>query len=370
MNTRADSRPASEDARNDPRWPAVAGRDASADGSFVYAVRSTGVYCRPGCPSRTPKPENVVFFDSPARAAQAGYRPCKRCRPGAARSPEQDRLALVRAACRSIEQAEAPPSLAGLALQAGLSLWHFQRLFKEVVGLSPRDYARACKASRLRRELAAGRDVASAVYEAGYGSSSRVYEDPGLLGMTPAAYRRGGPGERIGHALARTSLGWLLVAATARGLCLTEFGEDPEALRALPAARFPRAELVPEDPGAARLLAEVVARIETGAPHADLPLDVRGTAFQQRVWRELARVAPGHTVTYSELAVRAGNPSAVRAAASACAANPAAVAVPCHRAVGKDGKLHGYRWGLPRKRALLEREAGAAKTTRPPEDEP
>ncbi len=340
------------------RWAMVAARDASAVGRFVYAVATTGVYCRPDCPSKRPRRENVTFFATGAEARTAGYRACRRCRPDRAGEVE----AWIARACRSIEEAERAPGLTELAQAAGLSPRQFHHRFKLALGMTPKEYAAAVRARRLRGGLRAAGTVTEAMYDSGFGSSSRLYEGAdGLLGMAPARYRTGGAGESIRHAVVKTSLGRLLVAATERGLCMIELGDRAEALDARVAERFPKAELVGQDAGFADLVARVAALIEQPAAGADLPLDIRGTAFQQRVWRALAKIAPGKTASYGELATRIGAPGSARAVARACASNPLAVAIPCHRAVDGDGKLRGYRWGLARKRALLAREAATAE---------
>ena len=343
-------------ATTDERWTAVLERDATADGAFVYAVRSTGIVCRPGCASRTPKRANVAFFDALEEAVRAGYRPCKRCTPG--ESSRQERLeAQVVRACRRLEEEEPEPTLDALAAEAGLSRAHFQRAFKRVVGLTPKQYARTRRGERFRTSLGCAATVTEAIYDAGFGSSSRAYERAEAeLGMAPSAYRTGATGQSIRYAVAACSLGWLVVAASERGVCAIEFGDDPAALPARLRARFPGARLAEGDPAFVRVVEQVVAFVEAPARGLGLPLDIRGTAFQQRVWDALRQVPPGTTVGYAELAARIGRPEAARAVAGACAANTLAVAVPCHRVVRADGQLSGYRWGVDRKRALLERE--------------
>jgi AraC family transcriptional regulator of adaptative response/methylated-DNA-[protein]-cysteine methyltransferase len=342
------------------RWRALAWRDAAADGRFVYAVKTTGVFCRPSCPSRRPLARNVVYFDTAAAAERAGFRPCRRCHPEREVSPRDDTLARVRAACRAIEAAETPPRLTALAAGAGLSRFHFQRLFKRVVGVTPRELYVAHRRERFQRALAAGESIDAALYGAGFGSASRVYERADtLLGMSPAAYARGAAGERIRCGFARSALGWIGVAATDRGVCAIELGPTRAALARRLAARFPRAELDAADGSLNAWVAAVVAFVEHPARPLRLPLDVHGTAFQQRVWRALQSVPPGETASYGALARRIGRPGAARAVARACATNPVALAVPCHRAVAADGSAGGYRWGVRRKRALLERERAA-----------
>ncbi len=341
---------------DDARWVAVTRRDVAADGQFVYSVRSTGVYCRPSCGSRLALRANVAFHADPAAAERAGFRACKRCKPNAA-SVQAEQAAAVAAACRCIEAAETPPSLDELATQAGWSRYHFHRVFKAHTGLTPRDYAQAQRQRRVREQLPASPTVTDAIYGAGYGSNSRFYETAGqVLGMQPHRFRAGGRGEAVRFALGQCSLGAILVAATARGVCAILLGDDPEALLRDLQDRFPRAQLLGGDAGFERWVAEVVGLVESPRLGTTLPLDVRGTAFQQRVWQALREIPPGQTASYAEVAERIGHPAAVRAVAQACAANPLAVAIPCHRVVRRDGGLSGYRWGVERKQALLERE--------------
>ncbi|WP_255988652.1 bifunctional DNA-binding transcriptional regulator/O6-methylguanine-DNA methyltransferase Ada [Chitinolyticbacter albus] len=338
----------------DPRWAAVLARDAQYDGCFVYAVRSTGVYCKPSCKARTPRPENVSFHANCAAAEAAGYRACKRCRPNESQPRHAE---AVTAACRLIEAAETPPPLAELAAQVGLSPHHLHRVFKAVTGVTPRDYATALRAERVRARLATGVAVTDAVFDAGYNAGSRFYDEAGqVLGMQPSAYRRGGVGSTIRFAVAQCSLGALLVAQSERGLCAISLGDDAAALVRELQDRFARAELVGGDAQFEQVVAQVVGFVETPRLGLALPLDIRGTAFQQRVWQALREIPPGQTASYSDIAERIGAPSAVRAVAGACAANTLAVAIPCHRVVRLDGDLSGYRWGVARKRALLERE--------------
>lgn len=340
------------------RWAAVQGRAAAADGVFFYGVTSTGIFCRPTCPSRRPRKANAVFFDTAAEAVAAGYRACLRCRPEV---PVDARLAAVAAACRILDDAEEEPPLAVLAAAAGLSPWHFQKVFRAVTGLSPKVYGRAVRARRLRDALAAGRPVTAAIYDAGFAAPSRAYAQAAEdLGMTPATYGRGGAGQVIRHAVVPCSLGWLMVAGTARGLCAIEFADTPDDARAALAARFPLAAIETADDAFADWLGAVVSCIEhpAGAGALDLPLDVRATAFQARVWQALRAIPPGTTVTYAELAARIGHPGAARAVGAACGANRLALAVPCHRVLRGDGALAGFAWGEGRKKALLERERG------------
>lgn len=343
--------------RTEPqRWNAVTNRDVAADGRFVFAVRTTGVYCRPGCKSRQPRRENVEFFTSPADAERAGFRACKRCKPAADGQPDGQRDAVLRA-CRTLETADPSPGLAELAAQAGQSPSHFQRVFKRIVGVSPKQYAAGLRTKRLRESLRAQASVTRAIQSAGFGSSSRAYEGVGSkLGMRPNVFRNGGAGERIRSTVLMTELGHVLLVASERGLCLVEFGERPELLKKRVAESFPNAEIIADEHGMAAL-ARAFARL-LSAPGGDtaLPLDIQGTAFQQRVWQALRRIPAGQTLTYGALAAAIGAPRAVRAVGSACGRNRLAVAIPCHRAIGTDGKLHGYRWGLERKQRLLELE--------------
>ena len=338
---------------DDTRWDLVRRREPAAD--FLYAVATMGIYCRPGCPSPRPKRENVRFFADVAAAEAAGFRACRRC------DPRGERAALarevVRDACAFMETEEGMPSLDRLAARSGYSRFHFLRMFKQHTGLTPRSYAEGVRARRLQAALAAGARVADAVAEAGFGSESRVYEDTGrLLGMTPGALRRGGTGETVRTAFADCPFGRLLVGATATGVCFLGFAEPDDALMGDLRRRFPRARVVADDAGLAATLRAVLDFLEEPKAGLDLPLDLRGTAFQLRVWAALRRIPAGETRSYSELAAMAGAASAVRAAARSCAVNPVSLAVPCHRAVGADGSLTGYRWGLPRKQALLARE--------------
>jgi AraC family transcriptional regulator of adaptative response/methylated-DNA-[protein]-cysteine methyltransferase len=340
----------------DPRWPAVVARDREADGCFFYSVKTTGVYCRPSCAARPARPENIAFHATAADAERAGFRPCKRCRPDRLSAPEPQ-AALVAELCRHIEQADGIPTLQELAGRAGLSAYHLHRVFKQVTGVTPRDYAAAQRAERVRQALVRADSVTEAVYDAGYSSNGRFYaESDAVLGMTPGAYRDGGSDTEIRFAVGQCSLGAILVARSDRGICAILLGDDAEALVRDLQDRFANARLIGGDADFERLVAQVVGFVEAPALGLDLPLDVRGTAFQQRVWQALRQVPAGRTVSYAELAERIGAPSSVRAVAQACGANPLAVAIPCHRVVRRDGALSGYRWGVERKRALLERE--------------
>lgn len=348
---------------NDPRWEAVVAKDPEADGRFYYAVKSTGVYCRPSCAARLARPENVVFYRSCAQAEQAGFRPCKRCTPDQLSRPEQ-LAAKVTQACRIIEESEQAPNLEELSARIGVSAYHFHRMFKQVTGLTPRGYAAAYREKRLRNQLGSSDTVTAAIFDAGYRSSSRFYANANqVLGMTPTTYRTGGVNTEIRFAVGECSLGAILVAQSERGICAILMGDDPDQLVRNLQDRFPRATLIGGDAGFEQLVAQVVGFIEAPGIGLDLPLDVQGTAFQQRVWQVLREIPPGHTISYTELAQRIGAPRAVRAVAQACGANPLAVVIPCHRVVRNDGGLSGYRWGVERKRALLETEAQAMRAT-------
>ena len=341
------------------RWAAVTRRDPAADGQFFYSVSTTGVYCRPSCPSRQARREHVQFHPTIAGAERAGFRPCKRCRPNQPAMTDQRALA-VRRACRMIERADGLPALDALAKAAGLSRFYFHRVFKSVTGVTPKAYAAAHRARRVRDELTRQTRVTDAIYGAGFNSNGRFYAAaPGVLGMTPTRFRAGGAGESIRFAVGECSLGSVLVAATGKGVCAITLGDDPETLVRDLQDRFPNAQLVGGDARFEKLVAKVVGLVETPAAAIDLPLDVRGTAFQQRVWQALRKIPAGSTRSYADIARRLGAPPAVRAVAQACGANPLAVAIPCHRVVRQDGNVSGYRWGVERKRALLEREAGA-----------
>jgi AraC family transcriptional regulator of adaptative response/methylated-DNA-[protein]-cysteine methyltransferase len=338
------------------RWQAVVARDRRADGTFYYSVATTGVYCRPSCGARLPNRENVAFHEMTQAAEQAGFRACKRCRPD-----ETDRqAAAVAQACRLIEQADTAPSLAELADAVGISRFHFHRVFKAATGITPKAYADAERARRMRTALDRTDTVTEAIYDAGFNSNGRFYASASQrLGMTPTRFRSGGTGETLRFAVGQTSLGAILVAATDKGIAAIQFGDDPDALLRRLQDRFPNAQLVGGDLAFERLIAQVVGSVENPSIGLDLPLDVRGTAFQQRVWQALREIPAGTTVSYSDIAERLGTPKAVRAVAGACAANAIAVAIPCHRVVRSDGTLSGYRWGVERKRALLDREATA-----------
>jgi AraC family transcriptional regulator of adaptative response/methylated-DNA-[protein]-cysteine methyltransferase len=341
------------------RWEAVRRRDRAADGAFYYSVRTTGVYCRPSCAARLARRENVAFHANPAAAEKAGFRPCKRCRPNEAGLAERQAEAVAKA-CRLIERSEEMPGLAALAKTAGMSRFHFHRVFRAVTGVTPKAYADAHRAQRVRDALASSGSVTEAIYGAGFNSSGRFYAaSSDMLGMTPREFRAGGSGAEIRFAVGQCSLGAILVGATQKGICAISFGNDPDALVRDLEDRFPKARLIGGDAAFEELVARVVGFVEAPAQAFDLPLDVRGTAFQQRVWQALRKIPAGATATYTDIAKRIGRPKAVRAVAAACAGNPVAVAIPCHRVVRLDGDLAGYRWGVARKRALLAKEKAA-----------
>ena len=359
MNASAKKRELAAATLNDPRWAAVVARDSESDGTFYYSVRTTGVYCRPTCAARPARPENVRFHPTREDAEQAGFRPCKRCRPNEAPLVEQHAAKVVEA-CRIIEASETVPGLAELAERVGVSAYHFHRLFKRVTGLTPREYAAAHRERRVRDELGRGRMVTEAIFDAGYNSNARFYEKSNeVLGMTPTNYRAGGANTEIRFAVGECSLGSILVAKSERGVCAILLGDDADELARDLQDRFPRADLIGGDAAFEQLVARVVGFVEAPGLGLDLPLDVRGTAFQQRVWQALRGIPAGQTASYAEIADRIGSPKSVRAVAQACAANALAVAIPCHRVVRHDGGLSGYRWGVERKRALLKREAHA-----------
>jgi AraC family transcriptional regulator of adaptative response/methylated-DNA-[protein]-cysteine methyltransferase len=345
------------DVERDPRWAAVLARDPAADARFVYAVKTTGVYCRPSSPSRLPRPENVEFFDSAAAAEAAGYRPSRRAAADQSVLALQH-AALVAGACRQVEAAETLPTLGELAAQAGMSPYHFHRVFKAATGLTPKGYGAAHRARKLRKQLGGTGTITEAIYDAGFNSNSRFYEaSDQMLGMRPKDYRAGGANTEIRFAIGECSLGAILVGRSERGVCAILLGDDPDALARELQDQFPHANLIGGDAGFEQLVARVVGLIEAPALGLDLPLDVRGTAFQERVWQALSEIPAGSTASYADIARRIGMPNAVRAVAQACGANHLAVAIPCHRVVRSDGSLSGYRWGVERKSALLKREA-------------
>lgn len=344
---------------DEARWAAVARRAREADGQFFYSVKTTGVYCRPSCAARLANRRNVAFHLTPADAEAAGFRPCKRCKPTEASLTERYAKTVAQA-CRAIEAAETPPALAELARGAGLSPHHFHRIFKAVAGVTPKAYADAHRGQRVREELVRSGTVTEAIYDAGFNSGGRFYaQSAQVLGMTPTRFRKGGERTTIRFAIGECSLGAILVAATDKGVCAILLGDEPDALVRDLQDRFDRAELIGGDGGFEDLVATAVGLVERPGQGADLPLDVRGTAFQQKVWQALREIKAGETASYLDVAQAIGAPKAVRAVAQACAANNLAIAIPCHRVVRNDGALSGYAWGVERKRALLDREAAA-----------
>lgn len=346
----------------DPRWTAVLARDAASDGAFVYAVRSTRVYCRPSCPSKRPRRENVSFFPRPDAAEAAGYRACRRCKPDGVIPSELD---VIEGLCRAMERdADAPASLDVLATRAGLAPHRLQRAFKRVTGITPRQYQDAVRMRALRARLREGHEITRALFDSGMSSTSRLYERaPQQLGMTPAAYRRGAPGMRVAFTVVDSPLGKLCVAATARGICMVSLGSGETELERALTREFPGAERVRDDAALTPWVRVILKHLRGEEPHLELPLDVRATAFQRRVWQALQKIPYGSTRTYSAVAKAIGAPTAVRAVARACATNPASLVIPCHRVIREDGGLGGYRWGLERKRRLLEQERSRANAS-------
>ena len=337
-------------------WQAVQERDKLFDGAFVTAVLTTGIYCRPSCPARHPKPENVTFYSVPAEAEARGFRACKRCKPQDASGDPQ--VAFVLQACGLLDsQVDDEPTLDALGEQLGISPHHLQRTFKRVMGISPRQYAEARRVERLKHELRGGNDVTTALYDAGYGSSSRLYESaPNRLGMTPATYRRGGVGMEIEYTIVDSALGRLLVATTERGVCLVCLGETDEPLEARLHSEYPHAAITPGSSEIGEWVGSILRYLDGSQPRLDLPLDLQATAFQWQVWEALRAIPLGETRSYSEVARAIGKPKAARAVAQACANNPAALIIPCHRVVRNDGQMGGYRWGPERKERLLAQE--------------
>jgi AraC family transcriptional regulator of adaptative response/methylated-DNA-[protein]-cysteine methyltransferase len=344
-------------ANDEERWAAVVNRDSSFDGQFYYSVRTTGVFCRPSCPSRLALRENVQFHPTIADAKAAGFRPCKRCKPDQPSLNEQY-ATMVTETCKLIEAAEILPNLDTLAQAAGMSRFHFHRIFKTITGVTPKAYAVAHRAKLTRQALIKSGSVTEAIYDAGFNSNGHFYaKSAQMLGMTPTNFRAGGANAEIRFAVGECSLGSILVAATNKGVCSILLGDGADALVRDLQDRFPRANLIGGDEDFEQMIAKVVGFVEAPALGLNLPLDVRGTAFQQRVWQALQAIPAGSTASYKDIAERIGSPKSVRAVAQACAANAIAIAIPCHRVVRSDGALSGYRWGVERKRTLLEREA-------------
>jgi AraC family transcriptional regulator of adaptative response/methylated-DNA-[protein]-cysteine methyltransferase len=359
MNSLKESAELARTVKSDSRWGAIVDREAAADGKFYYSVKTTGVYCRPSCAARLARPENVVFHATRQEAEKAGFRPCKRCKPDRP-SLMEEHAAKITAICRLIEQSDEPPRLDKLAAEAGMSVFHFHRVFKAVTGLTPNGYAKANMAKRVRTKLGEGSSVTEAIYDAGFNSNSRFYETSNqMLGMTPSEFRAGGSDTDISFAVGECSLGSILVATSEKGVCAILLGDDPAQLVRDLQDQFPKANLTGNEKRYEALVAKVVGFVEQPGLGLDLPLDIRGTAFQQRVWKALREIPVGGTASYGMIAKKIGLPKSDRAVAQACAANSLAVAIPCHRVVRTSGSLAGYRWGVERKRTLLNREARA-----------
>lgn len=343
---------------DESQWQAVLTKDARFDGQFVFAVSSTGIYCRPSCPSRRPRRDRVSFFQLPEGAEQAGFRACRRCHPRDMRVGDP-RTQIARQVCRIIEENQGEPiTLAKLSGHVGVSAFHLQRTFKSIMGITPRDYAETCRVNRFKQGVRKGEAITNAMYDAGYGSSSRLYESASSqLGMTPATYGKGGRGAVINYAIAETPLGRLLVAATDKGVCSVMLGDSDSALKADLLKEFPAAEIRPDEKPLRTSVNAIVEHLKSKSPRIDLPLDIQSTAFQRQVWEQLRAIPYGQTHSYSEVAQAIGQQKAVRAVARACATNPVALVIPCHRVIREDKSLGGYRWGLERKKKLLEREA-------------
>ncbi|MFN6469130.1 MAG: bifunctional DNA-binding transcriptional regulator/O6-methylguanine-DNA methyltransferase Ada [Nostoc sp. SerVER01] len=357
MNISAKNAQLAAVTENDARWVSVVARDPQADSKFYYSVKTTGVYCRPSCAARLARPENVRFHATCKDAEKAGFRPCKRCKPDRDSLKEQQ-VAKIAIACRLIEKSQEMPSLEQLSKHVALSTYHFHRVFKAITGLTPKEYAAAHRQNRVRKTLKKSGTVTEAIYNAGYNSNGRFYETSDrVLGMTPSNYRAGGADTDIHFAVGECSLGSILVAKSDRGICAIFLGDEPDALTRHLQDRFSQANFIGGDAEFEELVSKVVGFVEVPALGLDLPLDIRGTAFQQRVWQALQKIPLGSTASYTDIAKSIGLPKSVRAVAQACGANPLAVAIPCHRVVRHDGALSGYRWGVERKRTLLEREA-------------
>lgn len=347
------------------RWQALVRRDPNANGAFVYGVLTTFIYCRPACASRLPKYENVRFFDTCKQAERAGFRPCKRCHPTSSAGHDRLSAAIVKA-CQIIESREEHVPLKNLANEVGLSPFYFQRLFKRKVGITPKQYAMEMRLKQVRSGLLTDASVTEAIYAAGFASSSRFYENAeAFLGMKPSEYREGAAGVDIRFAVEKSALGWVLIAATVKGICAIEFGEGPDILESRLRERFSKARILDNDDEFKKWVKQILAHLESPHRSLNLPLDIRGTVFQGLVWKALREIPPGSTASYADIAVKIGRPKAARAVAQACASNNIAVAIPCHRVVRRNGRLGGYRWGTDRKRAMLEREAGVTKSSLP-----
>jgi AraC family transcriptional regulator, regulatory protein of adaptative response / methylated-DNA-[protein]-cysteine methyltransferase len=362
MTRQRSTNASTESADDDAYWRAVLDRDARFDGSIFFAVRSTGIYCRPSCPARRPRREQVVFFRIPEAAERAGFRSCRRCRPRNAVMTDPQ-VEMVRRACLYIDNHSGEsPTLEDLSAHTGVSPYHLQRVFKRLAGITPRQYAEAMRLDQFKTRVKKGATVTGAMYEAGYGSSSRLYERaPAQLGMTPADYRRGGKGLRISYTIADCSLGRLLVAGTEKGVCSVRLGDSDAALEANLLSEYPAADVNRDDQALSKWVEQLLSHLNGERPHLDLPLDVQATAFQWNVWEKLREIPYGSTRSYGDVARSMGRPTATRAVARACATNPVALVIPCHRVVREDRSLGGYRWGIERKRKLLEQEHSAAE---------
>jgi len=337
------------------RFSAIIHRDPRADGAFFYAVKTTGIYCRPTCSSRRPNRKNILFFTSAHEAQSAGFRPCRKCTP---HKPNRHHAQLILNACRQIDSSQDEPTLSELSTSAGLSKFHFQRLFKSTVGLSPKQYAAARRQNRLRDQLQSSPTITNAIYSSGFNSPSRAYETAtSNLGMTPRNFRRGAPNLTIHYALTQTSLGQMLVAATKRGICMIAFHDSPNVLLSELKKSFPKATLTDNAPNLSKNIQSILRFLDHPRLGLNLPLDIQGTSFQQRVWRALQQIPPGQTLSYKNLAKTIGRPKAIRAVGAACAKNNLSLAIPCHRAISSTGALTGYRWGIQRKKELLRRES-------------
>jgi AraC family transcriptional regulator, regulatory protein of adaptative response / methylated-DNA-[protein]-cysteine methyltransferase len=343
---------------DESRWTAIVDRDRSADGTFYYAVKTTGVFCCPSCSARRPNRPNVEYYLTCLEAEAAGYRPCKKCTPGTISKKEEIKQKIIRA-CRKIEQSDSTIKLSELAAEAELSPYHFHRLFKKIAGVTPKQYSTAHKSHQFRKSLKTSRSVTEAIYTAGYNSSSAAYDKKhDHLAMKPKDFRKGAAGITITYGLTKCSLGWIIVASTERGVCAIEFGDIPETLPTQVQQRFPKAQLQKAGAGFTALLEEVVRFVEYPRSECNIPLDIQGTVFQQKVWSVLRQIKPGETLSYSEIAEKIGKSKAVRAVATACSSNKLAVVIPCHRVISKTGEISGYRWGVERKKMLLAKERG------------